>query len=283
MKQLMENWRKYLEEGAVTDTTNLGALFLSANESEWLYSRDGETRGLLLFDTEEFLNSIEKFKFKPKPRAYDNWDELEQEVFKNSIDPLNNKTVQKNLNKSIKGFMEIEKWVEHAPCYATGKGVYSIRQSAAISGYGPLLYDAALLYIKSLGAAAMADRSTISKAAQNIYKQWLTRGTGTTGIKIKARKFDDIENPQTKPKRDDCYIHPETGKEKVDSASNYVYSTKSSLATIRGLQKNARTSIKEFISRAYPYGVYNTEETVDRIEELFYAGGGKLWDKLYKG
>jgi len=279
MKLLMENWREYLNEEAVTDTTNLGMLINS--------SRDGKY--LLLFDTEEFINSIGKNKLKPKPSDFDEWDEQDQFMFhrqNRKNDPLENKTVQKKISQSIKGIIDVEIWAEPgAPCFAAGKKIFTIKRSAARSGYGPLLYDTALLYTKSVAGGLMADRFALSKPAQNIYKQWLARGTGATGIKIKARKFDDIDDPQTKPKGDDCYIHPETGKGKADPASNYVYSTKSSATPVRVLQKKARTSIKEFINRAYSGGSpYATpEELVNTIEEMLYDGGSNLFDKLYKG
>ena len=94
MKLLMENFRKYLNEEAVTDTTNLGMLINS--------SRDGKY--LLLFDTEEFINSIGKNKLKPKPSDFDEWDEYDQFMFNRQNrknDPLESKTVQKKIFQSI--------------------------------------------------------------------------------------------------------------------------------------------------------------------------------------
>ena len=281
MKLLMENWREYLNEEAVTDTTNLGILIDT--------NMDGDDKNLLLFDTEEFINSIGRNKSKPMPSDFDEWDEEDQFRFyrqNQNNDPLENERVQKKIFKSIKGIIVMGIWAESIPpCFGGNKELYTVKRSAARSGYGPLLYDTALLYTKTVAGGLMADRFDLSKPAQNIYKQWLARGTGATGIKIKARKLDNIDDPQTIPKEDDCYVHPETGKGKADPASNYVYSTKSSAAPVRVLQKKARTSIKEFINRAYPGGssYKSPEELVNTIEEMLYDGGGNLFDKLYKG
>jgi len=254
MKLLMENWRKYLEEAAVADEGGLGIFVEEHFPDIGHRSRGhfglGEGLIMTLIDTDE-LQMLTT-------------DDLYAE------DILN---IYKN---AVKGYIEIGNQPEikhgsNTPCYSeVEKQTWTVERAAARSGYGPLLYDMALLASKPHSPGLIADRDEVSDSASGIYGQWLRRGSGATGIKIEARKLDNIEDPQTPPKEDDCQVHQHR-----DPAVNFIFSTPSSDEPFRVLRKRADDMINGVVGDN-PYGIKKQELVIGISKE-----GGALFDALY--
>lgn len=101
--------------------------------------------------------------------------------------------IHNNYEKIIVGAISINPSESGGECY----GAEQISYPVAIKGYGPLLYDFALHYSKAL----MPDRSGTSHSAQQIWKFYdQNRGD------VQSAEFDDVQNPKTPPKEDDCKI-----------------------------------------------------------------------------
>lgn len=79
------------------------------------------------------------------------------------------------LRQAVRGMVRFNKY---------NKDFYEIKNSAAIGKTGPMLYDAALVYVSSKNANIICDRSSVSNAALRVYDAWMDNGRGATGIKI---------------------------------------------------------------------------------------------------
>jgi hypothetical protein len=112
----------------------------------------------------------------------------------------------------------------------------------------------------------MSDREAVSKSARNIYKQWMARGTGATGIKIKARKLDNRYDPETPPEEDDCAIHPDKSQKgpmhsSADPSINHLFSTTTGVSKLRALEKNGKIAIKKYLAKVTD--LWTEEEVID--------------------
>ena len=105
---------------------------------------------------------------------------------------------------AMRGFIVTEKPQEGANC----NGAHEVISSAAVSGFGPLMYDLAMSYSPALSS----DRGSVSKSAEKVWQFYHDKRPD-----VKKLKFDDLNNPQTPPKEDDCYVYPHR------DALNYAY------------------------------------------------------------
>lgn len=79
-------------------------------------------------------------------------------------------------------------------------GAWQVKATAAVKGYGPLLYDIMLHYKNPTGL--YPDREAVSLAAQNVWRYYFQNRSDVAHFPI-----DDIEYPVTPSKKDDAPIH----------------------------------------------------------------------------
>jgi len=91
-------------------------------------------------------------------------------------------------------------------------GAATVEMSAAEEGYGPLIYDIAMEHEGTL----TADRDSVTPSATKVWKYYHDNRPD-----VKAKEFDDEDNPKTPSKFDDAQTH--TGG--AENPLNYAYST----------------------------------------------------------
>jgi hypothetical protein len=72
-----------------------------------------------------------------------------------------------------------------------------ITASAAVKGYGPLLYD---IVMSDSDCGIMSDRNSTSASAKNVWNHYATRDD------VEPHPFDDKDDPKTPDPNDDCYL-----------------------------------------------------------------------------
>jgi hypothetical protein len=183
MKLLLENWRKYLNE---QDEQLLGA-FVKYDPG---YIIDVSLVDLGVIKAElSNANSIEEF-----------------------IEKLNDKALY---DKAVIGYI----MAGYNPMYSKAAptmggsgghcaGTYSVRKSIG-KGYGKQLYDALLGFATANDVYITADRHSVSTGAK---ARW-AKVDAQTDDEVPGDDnpylgtFDDVKNPKTKPKDDDCLVH----------------------------------------------------------------------------
>ena len=155
----------------------------------------------------------------------------------------------------IVGYVEVKP--DDGGCY----DAYSIVYTAAEKGYGPMMYDIAMSRVDS--HTLVPDRKSVSKAAENVWARYLNGRSD-----VEKLPLDDITNPKTKPKEDDCTVH--TGVPK-DSPLNYAYrGTPNAGGSLISAHYNFLSTIIKQLKAA---GLVKTSP--NQIEtNLFYAGEG---------
>jgi len=134
----------------------------------------------------------------------------------------------------------------------TGKkwNASEIATSAAQEGYGPLLYD----IVMELEQGLMADRSSVSPSAKNVWDYYLNnRGD------VEAKKLDDEDNPKTRTKKDDAYVF-DSGDD--ENPLNYAYFIKKGPAVTSLLNNHDRcvAQLKKLhVSEYVEFGSMGTE------------------------
>jgi hypothetical protein len=93
--------------------------------------------------------------------------------------------------KSIIGTIVVSR--HYSECWDGGEVV----ASAAESGYGPMMYELAM---QDYPGGLFSDRDSVSNAAKNVWKKFDQR------TDVEKLPFDDIRNPKTPPKEDDCKV-----------------------------------------------------------------------------
>ena len=74
-----------------------------------------------------------------------------------------------------------------------------ISNSAAASGWGPLLYDVAMEYATREGGGLISDRSSVSAEARSVWDYYMKNRGDVTGIQM-----DDLKNTLTPEEEDNC-------------------------------------------------------------------------------
>ena len=99
-------------------------------------------------------------------------------------------------------------------------GAKEVSRTAAVGGYGPLLYDIAM----DDAGGLTPDRDSVSRSARGVWRYYMdNRGD------VEKKPLDDAENPKTPTKKDDSTLHP-GGKR---SPLNYAYFIKRGPGTAR--------------------------------------------------
>lgn len=75
-------------------------------------------------------------------------------------------------------------------------GAREVSVSAALKGYGPLIYDIAISY-----DGLIPDRNNVSRDAKKIWSRYFERPD------VDHKQLDNISNPKTKPTNDDAEIN----------------------------------------------------------------------------
>lgn len=116
-------------------------------------------------------------------------------------------------HESIYGSIRVSGMLDdNAPCWNAAE----VKFAAARKGYGPLIYDIAMSTLAKEGKRMMSDRNSVSQAAKNIWKVYGTRQD------IEKLELDDVKNPRTPQRCDDCDVYEDDGSEPL----NYAYSIK---------------------------------------------------------
>jgi hypothetical protein len=96
--------------------------------------------------------------------------------------------------KFIKGMLTFAP-PDKGECY----GGWTVRATAAEKGFGPLVYDIAMGVAPN--STLIPDRKSTSKSAGSVWQYYKNKRAD-----IKAMPLDDMDNPRTKPKYDDCQV-----------------------------------------------------------------------------
>ena len=78
-------------------------------------------------------------------------------------------------------------------------GAWMIGNSAAASGWGPLLYDVAMEYATREGGGLISDRGSVSEEARSVWDYYMHNRTDVIGIQM-----DDLKNTLTPEGEDNC-------------------------------------------------------------------------------
>ena len=115
---------------------------------------------------------------------------LEQEI--TSMDPSEYGGLDPN--NYIYGYMEVKP--HKGECWNAAE----VKCSAARKGYGPLLYEIAMSDFGTL----MSDHGAgSSMSARQVWKKYEQRSD------VQKKAFDDVKEPKTPPKEDDCKLIPD--------------------------------------------------------------------------
>ncbi len=146
---------------------------------------------------------------------------------------------------------------KEGPCYDSS----IIAGSSAIKGYGPLMYDIAMTY--SPGKTLSPDRDTVSKTAHSVWKYYYDNRAD-----VDKKKFDNIENPKTPPKEDDCPVFQNPQRPEL----NYAYTAKGGV-NISGLVSNHIDFLDKLEELTGIQGLKNTtRESFMKAGNSFFAG-----------
>lgn len=107
----------------------------------------------------------------------------------------------------IFGYLDVKP--HKADCWGAGE----VKFAAAQKGYGPLMYELAM---SDFPNGIMPDRFSTSAAARNVWKRYAQRPD------VKAKPFDDVLDPKTAPKTDDCKVMPDWDGEEAFLNAAYV-------------------------------------------------------------
>lgn len=168
MKNLLESFKRYIEEAAATNVQDF-AVYMT---------KDGASDiNICVYNVEQFIKEME-----------------EDYAVSNSL-------------KGFITIGPSDYVSSDTPCYSTPrKNSWDVKRSSAVEKVGPLLYDIALSVAKMKGSPGlMPDRGSLSAEAENIWKKYYELGTGATGIKVKKFPLDRTppEN-ETEDTKDDC-------------------------------------------------------------------------------
>ena len=93
----------------------------------------------------------------------------------------------------VRGLIEIQETDE-----ACG-GAFTVVESFASSGWGPLLYDVAMEFATGEGGGLTSGRVSVSLAARDVWDYYAEKRPDVTGIQM-----DDLDNTLTPTRDDNC-------------------------------------------------------------------------------
>jgi hypothetical protein len=198
MKQLLENFKKVLEEQNDQDL----ALCIVYDAV------------LLIYEPNSFYNVVQQSYLKEKNLADKYGEKMDKSTIYDDIVSLRLDKSKKVYVATI--FMTKATSMGHGKC----SGAWEVTASAVEEryqgkGFGKLLYGLAM--VLKYPDPIMSDRSSVSKSARRMYQKF------EKNPKIEklpddklpyTGEFDDIEEPKTLPKSDDCVLQndPELNK-----------------------------------------------------------------------
>lgn len=130
----------------------------------------------------------------------------------------------------VYGGMNIDD-TEEGECY----GAKEITLLRAEKGWGPMLYDIALAI--SPGGLT-AGRRSVTGAAAKVWDYYLNKRSD-----VQALKFDDVKNPKTPPKEDDCMLHPAFRK-----SLNYAFRATGGGPNISSMKQRHESFLEDLIA-----------------------------------
>jgi len=190
---------KELEEEYIGSNGGLSYFQLGGSLPDNLYNRDSKGKPTRDPGVPGFIKKHKKRRKKKHSlremffvEAARNPSSLPEDVGV-SIEPyMGNVVVKYTENSSgVEGYVEMK--LAKTGCL----GAYIIFQSEATKGYGPLLYDVAIEVAGNHGVTA--DRDSVSPDASNVWEYYYKNRSD-----ISKKPLDDIENPKTQTKDDDC-------------------------------------------------------------------------------
>jgi len=99
----------------------------------------------------------------------------------------------KGRENPVRGLIEIQETDE-----ACG-GAFTVVDSGAAKGWGPLLYDVAMEFATTLGGGLTSGRASVSLRARSVWDYYAEKRADVTGIQM-----DDMDNTLTPPRDDNC-------------------------------------------------------------------------------
>lgn len=148
-------------------------------------------------------------------------------------------------------------YVEFSDSQDCDDDVYEINRIAAVSGYGPLLYDVALSYARKDGMEGLVpDRSRVTPAAQKVWDFYFSRRGD-----VSKRPLTDTSRQCENPKGD---------------VLNQVYSLSAPMSWIRALESNHRAASQHLADLGIHYNA-------DEVEMHLWEAGDSMFRSMYDG
>lgn len=166
------------------------------------------------------------------------------------------------------GFIVLEPANARPACY----GAREVVGSAAIKGYGPMMYDLAL-HVSTSGI--FADRNDVSPQAYKVWEYFKNNRPD-----VKHKKIDDVDNPKTPAKFDDGWVHKNEDDE-IDSESplNYIYrKSYDNSSAQEQMLRQGRQLLKKINSIAPQKGELQLKE----LEEFLSESSEKFFQSKYR-
>lgn len=152
----------------------------------------------------------------------------------------------KAARKSIFGTIVVSR--QHGKCWDGGEVV----ASAAESGYGPMMYEIAM---QDFPGGLFSDRDSVSNDAKNVWKKFDQR------TDVEKLPFDDIQNPKTPPKEDDC---------KVKKGIENDYLNQSFKMNSSNNTSSLLAAHKDFLAEAEDNGIKDVETTISDLSDTYF-------------
>lgn len=134
-----------------------------------------------------------------------------------------------------------------------------VKFSAAQKGYGPLMYELAMSDYGKL----MSDHGAgTSASARNVWQKYNQRSD------IKKLPFDDVKNPKTPPKGDDCKLLPDFDGD--IAYLNQAYAGQGDASGKEALMHNHQTFIKDIVAKGYKAA--DVELAVRMLGDEYFGG-----------
>lgn len=201
-----------------------------------MITTDGDKIDLVLYDPRKFL----QFAQENLPRTQ--------------------RTARTNCSDCITGHIQMRPVPKS---YGNSYSAYVINTTAALKGYGPLMYDIAL----GMGRPVVPDRSSVSPSAQRIWTVYKLNRSD-----VKKLPLDNKDAPRTPDPKDDSVVYP--GDDELTNPLNFAYIRPGSNAQYSGMMERHR-KVAEIVSAKVP-GI-----SLREIEELLRHGGGEFFFRRY--
>lgn len=133
-----------------------------------------------------------------------------------------------------------------------------VGMSAAEKGYGPLMYELAM----SDYGVMMSDRISTSASARKVWQKYDQRAD------VKKLPFDDISDPKTPPKEDDCKILPDYEDDEVPYL-NQAYAGKGDSSGKEVLMRNHQEFIYQMQKKFYLRS--DVEKALLTLGEMYFS------------